>query len=77
MARYIKKGMSEAESLATEAKVRKTVEDILDAVRQRGDEAVRELSAKFDRWSPADFKLSQVQIDEVIGTLAEQTIADL
>ncbi|HDD61319.1 MAG TPA: histidinol dehydrogenase, partial [Chloroflexi bacterium] len=50
MARYIKEGISEEASFASDMKVRKVVEDILDDIRKRGDEAVRELSVRFDNW---------------------------
>ena len=32
--------------------------------RQRGDAAVRELSEKFDKWSPANFKLTPQEIEQ-------------
>ncbi|MCG6943420.1 MAG: histidinol dehydrogenase [Thiohalocapsa sp.] len=34
--------------------VQRTVEDIIDAVRARGDAALLEYTARFDRWQPAD-----------------------
>jgi sulfopropanediol 3-dehydrogenase len=37
---------------AADAKVRETVEQILIDVDERKDTAVRELSRKFDNWSP-------------------------
>ena len=40
-------------------KVRQTVEAILADVAARGDAAVRELSEKFDKWSPKSFRLSR------------------
>lgn len=43
----------------------------------RGDAAVRELSQKFDKWSPESFRLSPTQIEEVMASLPPQTIADL
>lgn len=75
--RYIKDGAPVAETVAADAKVQDIVKNILADIEQRGDEAVRELSVKFDNWNPESFRLSQEQIDEVIATLPQQTIDDL
>ena len=58
MARYLKRGMDASAIKAADAAVRQTVEQILAEVEARRDAAVRELSEKFDKWSPASFKLS-------------------
>ncbi len=39
---------------------------MLRDLRARGMDAVRELSAKFDDWSPASFELSAAEIDASI-----------
>ena len=52
MPRFLKRGRDAAEIKAADAKVRATVEGILADIEARGDEAVRELSKKFDDWSP-------------------------
>jgi len=52
MARYLKRGMDASAIKAADAKVRETVEGILAEVEARRDAAVRELSQRFDRWSP-------------------------
>ena len=77
MARYIKEGISEEASFASDMKVRKVVEDILDDIRNRGDDAVRELSMRFDDWNPESFKLSPEQIKEIIDSLPVQVIDDI
>ncbi|RMF00494.1 MAG: histidinol dehydrogenase, partial [Chloroflexi bacterium] len=77
MAKYLKEGISVAASEAADARVRQTVETILNDIRERGEAAVRELSIKFDNWNPESFKLSQAQIDELIASLPEQTIEDI
>ncbi len=58
MPRYLKRGLDASAIKAADAKVRETVEDILGQIEARGDAAVRELSEKFDKWSPQEFKLS-------------------
>jgi len=69
MAIDLKSGITEAASRAADDAVRRTVEGILHDVETRGDEAVREYSQKFDKWSPADFRLSKAQIDTIVSGL--------
>ncbi len=71
MARYLKRGMDAGAIEAADAKVRATVEQILDAVKARGDEAIGELSEKFDKWSPPSFKLSPQEIERAIGQVRQ------
>lgn len=75
--KYIKKGMAADESAANQAKTRQIVEGILSDVETRGDEAVRELSSKFDKWSPESFRLSDNQIQEIISKIPKATIDDI
>jgi sulfopropanediol 3-dehydrogenase len=77
MAHYLKKRASKAESADADRAVKATVEGILDDIRQRGEAAVRDLSARFDRWSPETFRLSQAEIDDVIASLPAQVIDDI
>lgn len=74
---YLKKGKSAQDKAQADAQTRETVQKILVDVQERKDEAVKELSQKFDSWNPADFKLSDEQIHEIIGTLSPQVIADI
>ena len=53
MARWLKRGMDASAIKAADAKVRATVETILAQVDERKDAAIRELSEKFDKWSPS------------------------
>jgi sulfopropanediol 3-dehydrogenase len=77
MAKVLKAGVGAAESKAADAAVRETVERILADVEARGDAAVRELSEKFDGWSPPSFRLSQEDIAGLVASVADQTIADI
>jgi sulfopropanediol 3-dehydrogenase len=60
-----------------DAKVRSTVEAIIGDVAKRGDEAVRELSERFDKWSPPSFRLSGGEIEALVAKVAPQTIDDI
>jgi len=51
---------------AADTKVRETVEAILAQVEERKDAAIRELSQKFDNWSPKDFRLSAQEIERLM-----------
>jgi sulfopropanediol 3-dehydrogenase len=77
MARYLKRGMDAGAIEEADAKVRATVEQILDAVKARGDAAIRELSEKFDKWSPASFKLSPDEIERAIGQVPKRDLDDI
>ncbi len=77
MIRYLKTGTTEAEAAEADKKVRQAVEGILEDVAKRGDAAVRDLSVRFDKWEPASFRLSDSEIQALIASLPEQTIADI
>jgi len=77
MIRTLKPGASDEAKFAADRQVRQTVEAILDDIMQRGDAAVRELSAKFDRWEPQQFRLSATEIQGLIDSLPAQVIEDI
>jgi sulfopropanediol 3-dehydrogenase len=77
MSTFLKRRIAREITDAIDVKVRQTVEAILDDVGKRGDAAVRELSAKFDQWSPPCFRLSAAQIDAIMIKVAPETIADI
>jgi sulfopropanediol 3-dehydrogenase len=60
-----------------DAKVRTTVESILSEVKARGDTAIRELSEKFDKWSPKDFRLSPAEVEKAIAQLRKRDLDDI
>lgn len=77
MARVLKEGISEEQAMQTSTQVREVVEGILADITERGDSAVRELSEKFDSWSPDSFRLSDEQIQACIDSLPEETLDDI
>ncbi|BAE55256.1 histidinol dehydrogenase [Aspergillus flavus] len=66
-----------AVSTTPQIDVSSVVKGVIDDVRQNGDAAVRKYSEKFDKWSPASFKLSQADIDAAIAACPQQTIDDI
>ena len=77
MARYLKQAIGAAATDAADARVRQTVEGIIADVSERGDAAVRELSEKFDHWSPPSFRLAQDEINAFLASVPEQTLDDI
>jgi sulfopropanediol 3-dehydrogenase len=77
MARHLKRGMDASAIKVADAKVRATVEGILAQVEARGDAAVRELSQKFDNWSPDSFKLTAPEIERALAQVAKRDLDDI
>src|SRR5581483_2453250 len=77
MARWLKRGMDAGAIRAADAKVRETVESILAQVEERKDAAIRELSEKFDKWSPKDFRLTPQEIEAAIAQVAKRDLDDI
>jgi sulfopropanediol 3-dehydrogenase len=77
MPRFLKRGMDAGAIEEADAKVRQTVESILTDIKARGDDAVRDLSEKFDRWSPTSFRLSAAEIEKAIGQVAKRDLEDI
>jgi sulfopropanediol 3-dehydrogenase len=77
MVRYLKQGISAADDAAEQSKVRATVEGIIADVEKRGDAAVREMSEKFDKWSPPSFRLTQAEIEAHIKSMPPRDVDDI
>src|SRR3954463_11608484 len=77
MAKIIKQGKSAAQTAEADQKVKDTVAEMIKQIEQGGDKTIRELSEKFDKWSPASFRLSNGEIMDIIHSLPEQVITDI
>src|SRR4029077_18077234 len=77
VAKHLKRGMDASAIKAADAKVRETVEQILAEIDARKDAAVRDLSRKFDNWSPPSFKLTPDEIERAIGELRKRDLDDI
>ena len=77
MITYLKQGKSDADVAEADAKVRATVEDILEAITKRGDDAVKELALKIDGYAPDDFRLSEAEIATAISNVSRDDIDDI
>ena len=77
MARWLKRGIDAGAIKAADAKVRETVESILVDIDARKDQAVKDLSKKFDNWSPKDFRLSPQEIEAAIAQVPRRDLDDI
>jgi sulfopropanediol 3-dehydrogenase len=77
MAEWLKRGSGVAARAAADRQVRETVEAILADVEKRGDEAVRDLSRRFDGWDRPDFRLSRAEIETCLAELSDQALSDI
>ena len=74
---YLKKGKHAADRAVDDAKVTKIVEDTLQAIAEKGDEALREFSIKFDNYNPTSFKLSSAEIENLIKQVSKRDMEDI
>ncbi|MDB5078084.1 MAG: histidinol dehydrogenase [Chloroflexi bacterium] len=77
MIRFLKNGVSQEKAAADDAKVRQTVETILAEIAEKGDEAVRDYSQRFDKWSPESFRMSDAAIQACLAALPPETLEDI
>lgn len=77
MIQHLKRGKPADQLAQIDHNVRVTVEDILAEIAERGDQAVREYSTKFDHWTPASLRLSDAEIAACIASLPQQAIDDI
>ena len=77
MIRHLKTARSEEDRAEDDAKVRSTVESILADIEARGGAALRELSEKFDNYSPENFRLSESEIEAAIQQVAPRDMDDI
>jgi len=72
--KMVKAGMDVSAKQDIDMKVREIVETTLKQIEEGGDKAVKELSEKFDKYSPDSFRLSQAEIDKAIDELPEDEL---
>ncbi len=77
MIRHLKTARTLAERAEDDAKVRAIVEGILGDIAARGDAAVRELSEKFDKYSPEAFRLSEQDIERAVSKVSKRDLDDI
>jgi sulfopropanediol 3-dehydrogenase len=74
---YLKRGKSAADRSQDDAATSTTVQGILKDIEARGDAAVRDLSEKFDHYTPKSFRLSPLDIDSLINRVSSRDLDDI
>ena len=77
MIKILKVGASREQTREKSDHVRGVVEGILKGINDKGDSHIRELSEKFDNWSPKSFRLTSDEIQECIDSLSLDTLNDI
>lgn len=77
MARHLKEGRPPEQVTADANKVRDIVTGILEDIEKRGETALREISERFDKWSPPAFRLSEQEIEGCLSQLTHRNIDDI
>jgi sulfopropanediol 3-dehydrogenase len=71
------KSPNETRTAGRDPQVVESVSGIIADIRERGDVAVREYSAKFDQWDPAEFRLGKDEIERIVARVPAQVIEDI
>ncbi|SMC94182.1 histidinol dehydrogenase [Primorskyibacter flagellatus] len=74
---YLKRGKAADARAEDDANTRAIVESTLKDIEERGDAAVRELSEKFDKYSPPAFRLSEDEIEALMAKVSDQEMTDI
>ncbi len=77
MITHLKHGKPESERAEDDAKVRSIVETTLQDIEARGDAAIRDLSAKFDKYEPAHFRLTESEIQAAMQKVSPRDMDDI
>ena len=73
----LKSGKPAHERADDDARVRSTVEETLRDIETRGDAAVREMSAKFDKYEPDHFRLTPSEIEAAMQKVSARDMDDI
>ncbi|MCZ8149774.1 MAG: histidinol dehydrogenase [Roseomonas sp.] len=77
MPRWLKTSIAAAQKAEADARVRMTVEALLDDIAKRGDAAVREMSVRFDGWDRTDYRLTDAEIRDCLSQLRPRDLDDI
>ena len=74
---YLKKSIDEKQRTENNEKVKKVVEETLHKIEIEGDKYIRDLSKKFDNYSPPNFKLSEDEIAQLMSEISDEDMEDI
>jgi sulfopropanediol 3-dehydrogenase len=77
MAHHLKTGRRPELATADAKRVRDIVTGIIEDIESRGETALREISERFDKWSPPSFRLSSREIEGCLSQLSRRNLDDI
>jgi sulfopropanediol 3-dehydrogenase len=77
MIKVIKAGSAGTDKRLRDTEIQDTVSNIIDQIASEGDEALRRISMKFDKWSRADYRLTQSEVQQILGSVPESVKSDI
>jgi sulfopropanediol 3-dehydrogenase len=77
MIKVIKAGLAGTDKRLRDTEIEDTVSNIIDQIASEGDEALRRISTKFDKWSRADYRLTQSEVQQILGSVPESVKSDI
>ena len=75
--KYLKKSIDEKQRSDDNDKIKKIVEETLLKIEKEGDKYIRELSIKFDNYSPKSFRLSDEEINSLMDEVSDGDKKDI
>ena len=75
MVEYIKRAIEKPEEDISE--VQDVVREIIDRVKNEGEEGLRHYSKKFDNWSPQSFRISEDEMQKAKKSLPQSMVDDI
>ncbi len=75
--RHLKAGTLPSVRAEQARAIQASVEAILEDIERRGDDAVRELSIRFDGWDRESYRLTPAEIQDCVDQLDEQALSDI
>jgi len=77
MTEWLKRAKGSSERKQAQSQIQQTVTSILEYIEARGDEAIRELSIKYDNWAREDYRLSDDEVNQALDSLSPQDRKDI
>jgi sulfopropanediol 3-dehydrogenase len=77
MTKVIKAGVASTEKRKIDIEVQRTVIDIIEQVAAGGNQALRQISTKFDRWDRQNYRLSGKEIEQIVDSVPAPVKEDI
>jgi sulfopropanediol 3-dehydrogenase len=77
MIKVIKAGVASTEKRKIDPEIQRTVINIIDQIASEGDQGLRRLSAKFDKWDRENYRLTKSEIEHIFDSVPKPVIHDI